>query len=116
MKHENVGFFRSQLHPKAAHRVVGGRRVRNQPDRLCIKGRHPDLVLRKRCSGLQLTPNLPRLVLSAMDIDIQVTGLKARVLLIGELGTFWDRPYTAGLFVEGNDRRPALAECTQMDM
>ncbi len=58
---------------------------------------------------LQLRPDLPRLVLRAMHIHIQIAGLETRVLLIRELRTRGDGPHAVRALAEGNDGRAALA-------
>ena len=55
-------------------------------------------------------------MLGAVDIHIQIAGLETCVLVIRELGTCGDGPNAIGAFVECNNRRPALARRTYVNV
>src|ERR1700730_3177115 len=71
---------------------------------------------RRSRSGFQLSANLARLVLGAVNIHIQIPGLEACELIIRKLGACGNRPTAIGAFGEGNNGRPALPWRTDVDV
>src|ERR1700722_1002 len=67
-------------------------------------------------SGFELRPNLARRVRRAVDIHIQVAGLEAGVLLIGELGACRHHPRAVCTLGQRYDRWTGYARRTHMNV
>src|SRR5580658_1789373 len=67
-------------------------------------------------SGLQLRANLAGLVLGTVHIHIEIAGLEARVLFVGQLGTRGHHPHTLRGLVERDDGRSALTGRAHMNV
>src|SRR5580658_10661395 len=67
-------------------------------------------------SGLELCPDLARLVFGAVDVDVEIAGLEARILVVGELGAGRNQPHPSVSLGQGDDRRTRLPRRTHVNV